>query len=92
VETSHVTEGSKARAELLSVAVSDKARGKGIGKKLVQALDEQFLKMGVREYSVVTHGIDERSNQFYIRCGFEFVRSFENHGKPMKEYRKVVGE
>ena len=78
------------RSELLSMAVSENARGKGIGKLLVKAVDEAMLRMDVNGYYVVTHGIDERSNGFYQRCGFEKVREFENHGKPMNEYFKSV--
>ena len=89
-ESSNDGKAQKARAELLSVAVSDLARGKGIGKMLVTAIDEKFRELGVSEYSVVTHGIDERSNQFYVKCGFQLVRSFQNHGKPMNEYWRRI--
>jgi ribosomal protein S18 acetylase RimI-like enzyme len=83
-------EAHDSRAELLSMAVSDDARGKGIGKLLVRAVDQEMSDMGVPGYFVVTHGVDERSNGFYVRCGFRKVREFQNHGKPMNEYYKEL--
>lgn len=80
------------RPELLSMAVSEDARGKGIGKMLVKAVDSKMKEMGVEGYYVVTHGVDDRSNVFYQRCGFEKVREFVNHGKPMNEYYKKLRE
>ncbi len=74
------------RAELLSLAVSDQARGCGIGKRLIIEVDSRFKALGIAEYHVVTYALDERSNGFYVRCGFRLVRSFTNHGKLMNEY------
>jgi ribosomal protein S18 acetylase RimI-like enzyme len=78
------------RAELLAISVGDQARGRGIGKILLRAVDERFAQLRVAQYFVVTHGIDERSNSFYKACGFHWVRSFTNHGKPMNEYVRIL--
>ena len=78
------------RAELLSIAVGDKARGHGLGKKLVDAVDAKFGQLGITEYVVVTYGLDLRSNCFYNKCGFQLVGSFTNHGKPMNEYQRQL--
>jgi GNAT superfamily N-acetyltransferase len=77
-------------AELLSMAVDHNARGRGIGKLLVAALDEKMSLMGINGYFVVTHGVDERSSAFYLSCGFTRVAVFINHGKPMNKYYKKV--
>ena len=90
VESDEVNNGCDLRPELLSMAVSEEARGQGIGKMLVKAVDDKMGEMGVEGYYVVTHGVDERSNGFYQKCGFEKVREFENHGKPMNEYYKKL--
>lgn len=74
------------RAELMAIAVSAAVRGRGVGKSLVHAVDQQFERLNVSEYCVVTHGVDGRSMGFYTDSGFEFVRRFTNHGKPMVEY------
>lgn len=78
------------RPELLSMAVDRGARGRSIGRKLVAALDKAFSERGTPGYYVVTHGLDTRSNGFYRSCGFEKVREFYNHGKPMIEYYKQL--
>jgi ribosomal protein S18 acetylase RimI-like enzyme len=77
-------------AELLSMAVDHNARGRGIGKLLVAALDKEMSLIGINSYFVVTHGVDERSNAFYLACGFTRVAEFMNHGKPMNKYYKKV--
>ena len=74
------------RAELLAIAVGDGARGKGVGRGLLGACVGEFGRLGVSEFCVVTHGVDARSNGFYVGCGFRLVRGFTNHGKPMNEY------
>lgn len=78
------------RPELLSMAVSAAARGQGVGKLLVGAVDDQMEQLGLPGYYVVTHAVDERSNGFYIGRGFRPVRSFTSHGKPMNEYYKTL--
>jgi GNAT superfamily N-acetyltransferase len=78
------------RPELLSMAVAEDARDKGIGKLLVQAVDEEMRRMDVAGYYVVTHGVDERANGFYQRCGFAKTHEFVSHGKPMNEYYKTL--
>jgi len=78
-------------AELLSIAVSDSARGKGIGRKLVGRLEEWFKLHGLTgEYKVVTYTLDARSNAFYEATGFKLHHSFLHHGNKMNEYRKAL--
>ena len=78
-------------AELLSMAVSDRARGRGLGKKLVARLEEWFRRKGLRgEYKVVTCARDAQSNGFYKSAGFIFHHSFLLHGNEMNEYRKTL--
>ena len=71
------------------MAVSDRARGKGLGKKLVGRLEEWFGQKGfMGEYKVVTYAQDARSNGFYRSAGFVFHHTFLLHGNEMNEYRK----
>ena len=77
-------------AELLSMAVDENARGKGIGRLLIAALDKEMSSMNIDGYNVVTHGIDGRSNAFYLSCGFIKVSEFIHHGKPMRKYWRKV--
>jgi ribosomal protein S18 acetylase RimI-like enzyme len=78
------------RAELLSVAVSDSARGHGIGKELIRAVDQQLGQLGVTEYAVVTYAPDVRSNGFYRAAGFNLAGSFVHHGKPMNRFVRIL--
>lgn len=87
-ESAGAVRGGGLRPELLSMAVAVAARGKGVGKLLVKALDEEMFRMAIEGYYVVTHGVDERSNGFYQSCGFAKIHEFKNHGKPMNEYHK----
>jgi GNAT superfamily N-acetyltransferase len=76
-------------AELLSMAVSEAARGKGVGRRLIVALEKFFADHGLRgRYKVVTWAQDPRSNAFYLRTGFKLHRSFRLHNHKMNEYLK----
>ena len=77
-------------AELLAIAVSKSARGSGIGRKLIAAMEAEFRQRNVTEYLVITHAVDVRSNSFYQACGFQWKRSLMSHGKPMNEYVRTV--
>lgn len=78
-------------AELLSIAVTEEARGKGVGKGLVDKLDRFYRDTSnISEYYVVTYSGDERSNSFYKRRGFDFVRAFDHHDNVMHEYKKLL--
>ncbi|HPF69250.1 MAG TPA: GNAT family N-acetyltransferase [Candidatus Krumholzibacteria bacterium] len=79
------------RPELLSMAVSSEARGKGVGKFLVAAVDDAMRGLGLPGYYVVTHAVDPRSTGFYAACGFAPTRTFTSHGKPMQEFFKTLG-
>jgi len=78
------------RPELLSMAVSARARGKGVGKLLVAAVDAEMARLDLPGYYVVTHAVDERSNGFYTGRGFALVSTYRSHGKPMNEYFKKL--
>lgn len=80
-------------AELLAIAVDERARGQSVGRYLVDALEDFFLSRGHKgRYRVVTDAIDSRSNAFYRRIGFSPLGEFENHGHPMSMYvRETLG-
>lgn len=82
----------RSRAELLAISVADSMRGHGIGKRLLAGVEERLRNMNVAEYYVVTHALDKRSNKFYSTAGFGWIRTFINHGKPLNEYIRVLGD
>jgi ribosomal protein S18 acetylase RimI-like enzyme len=77
-------------AELLSIAVANFERGKGVGKELVSALEKRFTEYGVTQYKVVTFSEDQQSNDFYRACGFDVDHQFVHHGNVMNQYVKKI--
>lgn len=57
------------RAELLSIVVGDKFRGKGIGEILFKSLAAEFRERGVSEFKVVVGSKLPAANRFYLKMG-----------------------
>jgi len=84
--------GREVRAELLSIAVASEARGMGIGRVLVETLEQYLLDWGHSGlYRVVTDAEDPRSNAFYDSVGFTLHGRFRHHEHTMALYTKAVG-
>jgi ribosomal protein S18 acetylase RimI-like enzyme len=77
-------------AELLSIAVANSGRGKGVGKELVSALEKMFAEYSVMQYKVATFSEDQQSNGFYRSCGFVVDHQFVHHGNVMNQYLKKI--
>jgi GNAT superfamily N-acetyltransferase len=77
-------------AELLSIAVSDDSRKKGVGRDLLNALEPYMRKNGVTSYTTVTSSTDRDTNAFYKKCGFYFRKEVEHHGNVLNEYVKEI--
>ncbi|MBN2295735.1 MAG: GNAT family N-acetyltransferase [Pirellulales bacterium] len=73
-------------AEVLSIAVSSEARGKGVGKALMQAALAEFAQRGINKVKVAVWEGNEAANSFYKRCGFELALPHKHHGLPMNIY------
>lgn len=78
-------------AEVLSIAVSPDARGKGVGKALMSAALAEFRRRGISRVKVAVWAENEPANRLYQRCGFRLVRTREHHGLPMNLYAIDVG-
>ncbi len=66
-----VTLGEKnGRGDIGLVAVSEDARGKGIGKKLMVAAEADFRKRGYAAAQVVTQGINQPAIKLYTGSGY----------------------
>lgn len=64
-------------AELLSIGVSPAAQGKGVGKKLLMALEEYLNEMNVSQLSLTTDFYDnEKTQNFYKGLGYEIMYDF----------------
>jgi ribosomal protein S18 acetylase RimI-like enzyme len=80
------------RAELLSIAVSDDSRKKGVGRDLIAAMESYLKENGVTSYTTVTSSLDRDSNAFYKKCGFTFRREVRHHGNVLNEYVKEISQ
>lgn len=66
-----VTLGEKnGRADIGIIAVDADFRGKGIGKKLMQAAESWFVAAGYETMQVVTQGDNAAACRLYESCGF----------------------
>jgi ribosomal protein S18 acetylase RimI-like enzyme len=77
------------RAELLSIAVSPRAQGQGVGKALVSAYEET-LRGKVEQYTVTTNVEETDSNAFYSALGFERFGQKRHHDLILQVYIKQL--
>ena len=77
-------------AELLSIVVSEDARGRGVGKALTAVAAEEFRRRGVDRFKVAVGASSKTANAFYRRVGFQFALQREHHGLPMNVYVMTV--
>lgn len=66
--TGHLREGAVGQIGL--VGVSDRARGRGFGRRLVRAALRWFAARGCRQVRVVTQGRNAAAQKLYQGCGF----------------------
>jgi len=77
---------SRARAELLSMAVAPAARGRGLGGELVTALLHAASRSGVPGMTVVVGAGNDRALRLYRSHGFDAPVTMEVHrGSPSLE-------
>lgn len=66
-----ITLGEKnKRGDIGLLAVSNVARGKGIGKKLMIAAENYFKEKGYDQLQVVTQGANKAALNLYQSCGY----------------------
>lgn len=70
-------------AELLSIAVDESARGRGVGQALVAAAVEEFRRRGIDRFKVAVWAGNDTANAFYQRYGFTLALQREHHGLAM---------
>ncbi|NMB60330.1 MAG: GNAT family N-acetyltransferase [Chloroflexi bacterium] len=77
--------------ELLSIAISADGKGKGIGRALVQALENGLKEWGVKGlYFVSTNSEDPNSNAFYQHVGFKPVGKHRHNDLILQDYQKEI--
>lgn len=73
-------------AELLSIVVNERVRGRGIGKALVRRCLAALRGRGVERVKVAVWEANEPAQALYRSCGFELALRREHHGLPMACY------
>ncbi len=67
------------RAEILNFCVSEAHRGKGVGRRLFEALLAEFARRHVAEIRIVTGSEQRQAQAFYDRVGSTRVTELEVH-------------
>jgi ribosomal protein S18 acetylase RimI-like enzyme len=76
-KTNSTTSDEGDYAELLSIGVSDKKQGQGIGKKLLIRLQNEMKLKGCSNLSLTTdYSSNEKTIQFYKGLGYEIYYDF----------------
>ncbi|HEY3724952.1 MAG TPA: GNAT family N-acetyltransferase [Acidimicrobiia bacterium] len=66
-------------AEILAVAVDERAGGRGIGTRVVDAATQRLAAHGARAVKVVTGSDNDVALRLYAHCGFEVRTRVEVH-------------
>ena len=79
-------------AELLSIAVTQEHRKKGVGKELVNALINHFDGLGISKFNV---SVDQRldgADKFYKELGFKNTGKIEIYKRNLDTYSYNLGD
>jgi len=74
------------KAELIVIGVDERFRGRGIGEKLIRALNQAFLVEGISSYKVTVNKKNESANKFYQRLNFKYQYTFSMYGREWNLY------
>ena len=77
------------KAELIVIAVDRNYQRKGLGKKLVRALEGAFKSDGIRRYKLTVHA-DKKAVGFYKHLKYSRVSNFNLYGKMWFVYAKKI--
>lgn len=83
-------ENSPLKAELIIIAVSRQYHRKGIGRKLILHLEENFTNSSINRYKVSVNKNNFNANLFYKSVGFIKQNEFLLYGKKINLYTKKI--
>lgn len=78
------------KSELLIIAVKENYRSRGIGTFLIKLLNDEFKKYEIVKYKVTVHKDMHRSNDFYIKTGMKFLKTFYLYNLQWNVYVKNI--
>ena len=79
------------KAELIKIVLHPEARGMGVGRKLIGAMEAFLQQKGLNgPYTILTEAANAGANQFYAKIGAKLVRQYWYHGRLMNEWNKSV--
>lgn len=79
------------QAELLSIAVSQTERGKGIAGKLILHGLAESHNAGIDRVKVLVADFNQPANRLYRKTGFEFCCQVDSHGVASNIYVAATG-
>ena len=68
-------------ADLGGLVVDDAARGRGVGRQLVEAAERWAIERGYREMRVRSNVVRVEAHQFYRNLGYEVIKTQLNFRK-----------
>lgn len=68
------------KSELVTIAVGESVRNKGIGQLLFQAIVDDFRKKGIFSLKLTTDARNEPASNFYRKLGFTIAYSSDQFG------------
>ncbi|MFF0739154.1 GNAT family N-acetyltransferase [Streptomyces sp. NPDC004111] len=83
--------GSPGTAELKRMYVSPTGRGAGLGRGLLNAVEQAALGLGASRIVCETNTELTEARAMYLRYGFEETTPYEGHGEADHWYAKALG-
>ncbi len=77
------------KAELVVLVVDKAHQGQGIGKKLINSLEQEFTKRSITRYKLTVHA-DKYAVLFYKHLGMRRISSFQLYDKMWYVYEKNI--
>lgn len=77
--------------ELVYLGVTVRARGHGVGAKLVDAADAEFRTQGITRYELNVHEGNVAAVKLYLSKGFTVARRYEKSGHTMYNMSRELG-
>ena len=78
------------KAELISIAIENKYRGKGYSDSLFFHFIEHLKPEKINIFKITVDKDNLAANKFYLKCGCEFVKSYKMYGKISNIYKYKI--